>query len=66
LEALKDIKKMISSRKHDFKGGENSLQAYCARAIQACLHAMVNKNMGAIESSQATAVGVMMAKGWGG
>ena len=66
MEALKDIRRIISSKKHKFEGGENGLQAYCARAIQACLHAMVNKKMGAIESSQAAAIGMMMAKGWGG
>jgi hypothetical protein len=57
---------VISSKRHDFKGGDNGLQAYHARAIQACLQAMVNKKMGVIKSSQAAAVGAMMAKGWGG
>ncbi|KAH9037972.1 hypothetical protein EDB83DRAFT_2524536 [Lactarius deliciosus] len=64
--ALKDIKRVISSKKHSFEGGENGLQAYCARAIQACLHAMVSQKMGAIEASHAAAVGAMMAKEWGG
>ncbi len=66
IEALKDIKRLISSKRHSFEGGKNGLQAYHARAIQACLYAMVNQNIGAIEASQAAAVGVMMAKGWGG
>ncbi|KAH9028471.1 hypothetical protein EDB85DRAFT_2147867 [Lactarius pseudohatsudake] len=65
-EALKDIKRMISSKKHTFEGGENGLQAYRARAIQACLHVMVNQKMGAIEASHAAAVGATMAREWGG
>ena len=66
MEALKDIKSVISSKTYNFEAGKNGLQAYRARAIQACLHVMVNQNMGAIEASQATAVGAMMARGWGG
>ncbi|KAH9165903.1 hypothetical protein EDB89DRAFT_2076344 [Lactarius sanguifluus] len=65
-EALKDIKRVISSKKYTFEGGENGLQAYRARAIQACLHAMVDQKMGAIEASHAAAVGAMMAREWGG
>jgi hypothetical protein len=66
IEALKDIKRVISSKTHNFEAGRNGLQAHRAQAIQSCLHAMVHQNMGAIEASQAAAVGAMMARGWGG
>jgi hypothetical protein len=63
IEALKDIKSVISLKIHNFEAGRNGLQAHHAWAIQLCLHAMIHQNMGAIEASQAVTVGAMMARG---
>ncbi|TFY69697.1 hypothetical protein EVJ58_g265 [Rhodofomes roseus] len=64
--ALRDIKWLLSSKRDHFTGGMNGLQSYRARAIQACLHAMIHNEMGMKTASEAAAVGNMFAKGWGG
>ncbi|TFY50693.1 hypothetical protein EVG20_g11382 [Dentipellis fragilis] len=65
VNALRDIRRRLNSKK-EFDGGPNGLQSYRARAIQACLHMMVEKGMGMIAASQMAAAGNMLAEHWGG
>ncbi|KAI0700377.1 hypothetical protein C8T65DRAFT_580331, partial [Cerioporus squamosus] len=63
--ALKDIKKVLASKRDLVVGGSNSLQAYRARAVQACLHIMEHEKSGMMEASVVAARANMFAAKWG-
>ena len=64
--ALNDIEKLVASKRTKFEAGHNSLQAYHARAIQSCLHMVVNNNRRLIDASERAAEGQGFAGKWGG
>lgn len=64
--ALNNIEKLVASKRTKFEAGHNSLQAYCARAIQSCLHMVVNNNWRLIDASERAAEGQGLAGKWGG
>ena len=64
--ALNDIEKLVTSKRTKFEAGHNSLQAYRARAIQSCLHMVVNNNWRLIDASERAAEGQGFAGKWGG
>ena len=64
-KALEDIKKLLASKRDLLVSGSNSLQAYRARAIQACLYLMVHSKIGMIKASVDAAKGNMFSGKWG-
>ena len=65
-KALTDIEKLIASKRQVFEAGKNGLQAYRSRAIQSCLHMVINKLHGLIDASQRAAESQGFAEKWGG
>jgi len=63
---LIDIEKLVASKQTKFEAGHNSLQAYRARAIQSCLHMVVNNHRRSIDASERAAEGQGFAGKWGG
>lgn len=63
---LKDIEKLIGSKRTEFDAGQNSLQAYRACAIQSHLQMVVNNKRKAIEASEIAAESQGFAAKWGG
>src|SRR6202040_3538231 len=64
--ALRDIEKLLASRKTKFQAGNNGLQSYRARAIQSHLHMVVNRGRRGIDASEIAAESHGFAKKWGG
>ncbi|KAJ3747056.1 hypothetical protein DFH05DRAFT_1377744, partial [Lentinula detonsa] len=64
--ALKDIQKVIESKRIEFKAGEHGLQAYRARAIQSHLHMVVHNNRKWVDASERAAESQNFAAHWGG
>ena len=66
-DALKAIRLALKSRRElKFQAGANGLQAYRARAIQACLTMVVEKRYALIAASEVAAEGNGFARKWGG
>jgi hypothetical protein len=65
-KALTDIEKLIASKRDVFATGRNGLQAYRGRAVQSCLHMIVNNKRGLIDASQRAAESQGFAEKWGG
>ncbi|KAJ7271519.1 hypothetical protein C8J57DRAFT_1226108 [Mycena rebaudengoi] len=63
---LKDIEKLIASKRTKFDAGHNSLQAYRARAVQSLLQMGVNNKQKFIEASEMAAESQGFAAKWGG
>ncbi|KAJ7695321.1 hypothetical protein B0H14DRAFT_3530210 [Mycena olivaceomarginata] len=63
---LQDIEKLIASKRTAFDAGQNSLQAYRARAIQSHLQMVVRNKRKAIEASEIAAESQGFAPKWGG
>jgi hypothetical protein len=63
---LCDIEKLIASKRTAFDTGANGLQAYRARAIQSCLHMVVNNGRMLMEASERAAESQGFAPAWGG
>ncbi|KAI0717862.1 hypothetical protein C8T65DRAFT_694053 [Cerioporus squamosus] len=63
--ALKDIKKVLASKRDLVVGGSNSLQVYRARAVQACLHIMEHEKSGMMEALVVAARANMFTAKWG-
>ncbi|KAJ7588406.1 hypothetical protein C8J56DRAFT_786124, partial [Mycena floridula] len=66
ITGLKDIERLIASKKEIFHAGRNSLQAYRARAIQSCLHMVVNNSHRLIDALDRAAESQGFAASWGG
>ena len=64
--ALKDIEKLIQSRKTEFEGGSRGLQSYCAQAIESYFRLVVRKKYKGIPASEAAAEAFGFARKWGG
>ncbi|KAI0687315.1 hypothetical protein C8Q76DRAFT_772206 [Earliella scabrosa] len=64
-QALKDLKKLLGSKQDLLAGGANSLQAYRARSIQACLSLMDRDQIGLMEASEVAARGNLFSGQWG-
>lgn len=65
-KGLQDVEKLIASKHAVFDAGQNGLQAYCAQAIQSCLHMVVKNSRGLIEASEHAAESQGFAPSWGG
>ncbi|EPT01617.1 hypothetical protein FOMPIDRAFT_41382 [Fomitopsis schrenkii] len=66
-DALKAVQRALKSRRElAFQAGMNGLQAYRARAIQACLAMVVNKGYSLVPASEIAAEGNGFARKWGG
>ncbi|TBU51723.1 hypothetical protein BD310DRAFT_953119 [Dichomitus squalens] len=64
-KALVDMKKLLSSRKALLVGRASGLQAYQARAIQACLHLMDAEGQGMMAASEVAARANLFSRKWG-
>jgi hypothetical protein len=64
--ALKDIEKLIQSRKTKFEGGSRGLQSYRAQVIESYLRLVVRKQYKGIPASEAAAEAFGFARKWGG
>ncbi|KAJ3820387.1 hypothetical protein F5880DRAFT_1451657, partial [Lentinula raphanica] len=64
--ALKNIGKVIVSRRYEFQAGDHGLQARRARAIQSYLHMVVQNGRKRIDASQRAAESQQFAPSWGG
>jgi hypothetical protein len=64
--ALKDIEKLICSKREIFEAGRNGLQEYRARAICSHLQMVTRGKRNAIEASQRAAESQGFAANWGG
>ena len=65
-KGLCNIEKLITSKRTAFDAGEGGLQAYRARAIQSCLHMVVNNGRMLMEASERAAESQGFAPVWGG
>ena len=65
-KALTGIEKLIASKCDVFTAGRNGLQAYRGRAIQSCLHMMLNSKRGLVDASKRAAKSQGFAQNWGG
>ena len=63
---LCDIEKLITSNRTAIDTGVNGLQAYQARAIQSCLHMVVNNGQMLMEALEHAAESQGFALVWGG
>jgi hypothetical protein len=65
VQALKDIEKLISSKREIFVAGHNGLQAYRARAIQSYLHMVVINKRKCTAASEIAAESQGFSAKWG-
>ncbi|KAL1711796.1 hypothetical protein EV715DRAFT_214853 [Schizophyllum commune] len=63
-QALRAMKRLLSSKK-PFQGGPNGLLSYRMRAIQACLHMVVEDKMGLMAASRVAAKANLFSEKWG-
>lgn len=63
--ALHDLQKLMISRKTQFESGEHGLQARRARAIESCLHMMVQDKEKMMVASRIAARAHRFAEEWG-
>ncbi|PPR04808.1 hypothetical protein CVT24_007084 [Panaeolus cyanescens] len=66
MRALRDIDKLVLSKRDLFDTGKNGLQARRARAVRACLHMVVKNHRNLIEASERAAETERFAASWGG
>ena len=64
-KALADMRKVLTSRKDVLVGGLNGLQAYRARAVQACLYMMTREGKGMMVASEVAAQANLFSGKWG-
>ena len=65
-QALRDIQKLLQSRKTQFQAGDKGLQSYRARTIESHLRMVVTNGRGSVEASQIAAESHGFARDWGG
>ncbi|KAF9502066.1 hypothetical protein BDN71DRAFT_1500217 [Pleurotus eryngii] len=66
LSALKDIEKVLKSKKTEFHAGNSGLEAMRMRAIQSYLHMVVHNGRGKMDAGSRASESHGFSGGWGG